>query len=411
MSIPAATAGAGTTVYVGGLPPATTSEALAAAFAPNAPVHAVVIRTFGFCTFSTVEAACSAVEQTNVEIDGRQVHAALSHARYRSCNDSAAAARQGKVNSRSTTSSLFIKIPPARRQQSASVVQKALAATCAEKTEARTRVHIPRKGGSNNHRGFAFVECGGAAEAASLLAALSQNGEWTAEMVRKKRGEGGGGKSRRRRGKRGGRHRGARSSGSEQHYEDDFESDDESDGEGGGAGALVAGLHRATLDADDDGDGDGDDDGDDDGGADGRVDGEDACIDAMASFISESREWALMVQGFLVEHCRSFDASEENRLEWYELHQQLVSMMESMLEAELSKLGVGVEEFVQRLQASRTRSCQAARELVDAVLAMDDFNEFKRMMLQLKADLDLANLPQDTLDRFASGGLAVTHTI
>ena len=89
----------------------------------------------------------------------------------------------------------------------------------------------------------------------------------------------------------------------------------------------------------------------------------------------------------------------------------MVSMMESMLEAELSKLGVGVEEFVQRLQSSRSKACQAAGELVDAVLAMDDFNEFKRMMLQLKGDLDLANLPQDTLDQFASGSLAVTHTI
>ena len=97
--------------------------------------------------------------------------------------------------------------------------------------------------------------------------------------------------------------------------------------------------------------------------------------------------------------------------EWHELHQQLVSMMESMLEAELSKLGVGVEEFAQRLQASRSRSSKAASELVDAVLAMDNFCQFKRMMLQLKADLDLANLPQDTLDRFASGSLGVTRSI
>ena len=48
----------------------------------------------------------------------------------------------------------------------------------------------------------------------------------------------------------------------------------------------------------------------------------DACIQAMAAFVSESREWALGVQGFLLQHCRAFVDTEENRLEWQQLHGQ-----------------------------------------------------------------------------------------
>lgn len=54
-----------------------------------------------------------------------------------------------------------------------------------------------------------------------------------------------------------------------------------------------------------------------------------------------------------------------------------------------------------RLQASP--HSRAATELVEAVMAMDDFRSFKQMMVRLKADLEGADLPQDALDQFASG--------
>ena len=128
---------------------------------------------------------------------------------------------------------------------------------------------------------------------------------------------------------------------------------------------------------------------------------DDACIDAMASFVSESREWALAVQGFLIQHCRSFEAIDENRLEWTELHLELQSLMEGLLEAELAKLGVSVDDFVTRLRAHQGTS-KAAEELIETVIAMDDFHSFKQMMLRLKADLEGSSLPQDTLDQFCS---------
>ena len=136
-------------------------------------------------------------------------------------------------------------------------------------------------------------------------------------------------------------------------------------------------------------------------GGSGTSEADDACVEAMASFVSESREWALGVQGFLVEHCRDFDGREENKLEWFELHSALTSRMERLLEAELAKLGVPVGDFVARLESSP--ESKAASELVETVLAMDDFVRFKSMMIKLRADLERALQPieQDFNVRFA----------
>jgi hypothetical protein len=107
--------------------------------------------------------------------------------------------------------------------------------------------------------------------------------------------------------------------------------------------------------------------------------------------------------------------------------------MEGMLEAELAKLGVPVADFVARLQASppnrsltltptptptpnnhpgtspwtltrrqASPECRAASELVETVLAMDDFVSFKGMMIKLRADLERAMRPiEDFNVRFA----------
>ena len=364
-----------TTVYVGGLPRGTTSGALAAAFASHIPVvHAVSVRTFGFVTFAEAEDAKRAVE-LDIMIDGRQVHAALSHKPYKGLHGQSTNQPTATRSAPSGSASCFVRIPSSRKQRTAAAVHSELLTTCAAHTSSAPRVHVPRRQGSEKHRGFAFVQCAGAADAAALLAALSASSEWEAEMVRKKRG---GSKAR---GRRGGRRGGGRSRPSkpaaaagsaqeDQPYDEDFESDEELEDEA-------------------------------EGGAGGTSEADDACVEAMASFVSESREWALGVQGFLVEHCRDFDDREENKLEWYELHSTLTSQMERLLEAELAKLGVPVGDFVARLESSP--ESKAASELVETVLAMDDFVRFKSMMIKLRADLERALQPieQDFNVRFA----------
>ena len=95
----------------------------------------------------------------------------------------------------------------------------------------------------------------------------------------------------------------------------------------------------------------------------------------------------------------TFEPTEENRLEWHELHAQLQAMVEGMLERQLAQLGVSVDDFVARLQA-----CPESRDgndLLETVLSMDDFGSFKAQMLRLRADLELLHLPDGTLNEFA----------
>ena len=95
----------------------------------------------------------------------------------------------------------------------------------------------------------------------------------------------------------------------------------------------------------------------------------------------------------------TFEPTEENRLEWHELHAQLQAMVEGMLERQLAQLGVSVDDFVARLQAYP--ESRQGNDLLETVLSMDDFGSFKAQMLRLRADLELLHLPDGTLNEFA----------
>ena len=428
------------TVYVGGLQKGTLQEELARAFSPLQVIHAVISRSFGFVTFATPAEAAQAVAMKDVLVCNRPIHAALRHGGSTAGGSTASNARTTSLAGRSVSSgggrSVFVH--RISREAHALQVQAQLTERCLALGVA-ARVVVPRKQGGGHppqHRGFAFLECSSAGDVAILLAGLPGAG-WATEPVRKKRGKNEK-RGKRSGGRRGGGHqgggRGSKSSGNrgqhtagaadgseeEDGYEDDWEDEDGEEDEREESasctpakrkdleGPLTSTLMknpvpanpmsnlsdmelRALM-------------------ADVQMASEgwgshtDACVAAMASFVAESRDWAVNVQGFMVEHCRCFEATEENQLEWHELHQQLCTLIEGMLERELAKLGVAPEDFVERMRNECANKGLtgggAAEELLDAVLAMDDFRFFKEQMLRLKADLELLNLDTDTLDIF-----------
>ena len=223
------------TIYVGGLGPTTSPDSLAACFQPLPAVHAVVMRAFGFVTFSSVGEAQQAVDRQDLLIDGRPVHAALSHS---SRGVSAAGARPAVRQAGGACRSVFIHQVP--KHIAAIAVQKLLSSACSSLASEPVRVAVPRKQGGAQpaqHRGFAFIECASAADAAAVLAGL-QPTEWRAEPVRKPktRGDGKGGKGTRGRRRGGRRSRGGagrRGGGGAQEaaYEDDFEEEGEEEEE------------------------------------------------------------------------------------------------------------------------------------------------------------------------------------
>jgi len=243
------------TVYVGGLGPATSPDSLAACFKPLCAVHAVVMRSFGFVTFSSVGEAQQAAERQDLLIDDRPVHAALSHSRR---GVSAAGARPSGRQA-GACRSVFVHHMP--KHIAAIAAQRMLSSACSKLASEPVRVTVPRKHGGAQpaqHRGFAFVECASAADAAAVLAGL-QPTQWRAEPVRKPktRGDGKGGKGTRGRRRGGRRSRGGagrRGGGGEQEatYEDDFEEEgEEEEQQEAGAGEEGEGeddaAHVATM--------------------------------------------------------------------------------------------------------------------------------------------------------------------
>ena len=225
------------TIYVGGLGPTTSPDSLAACFQPLPAVHAVVMRSFGFVTFASVGEAQQAVDRQDLLIDGRPVHAALSHS---SRGVSTAGARPAGRQAGGACRSVFVHHVP--KHIAAIAVQRLLSSACSSLASEPVRVAVPRKQGGAQpaqHRGFAFVECASAADAAAVLAGLRPT-EWRAEPVRKPktRGDGKGGKGSRGRRRGGRRSRGGagrRGGGGAQGaaYEDDFEEEEEEEEEEG----------------------------------------------------------------------------------------------------------------------------------------------------------------------------------
>ena len=219
------------TIYVGGLGPTTSPDSLAACFQPLPAVHAVVMRSFGFVTFASVGEAQQAVDRQDLLIDGRPVHAALSHSNR---GVAAAGARSAGRQADGACRSVFVHHVP--KHIAAIAVQRLLSSACSSLASEPVRVAVPRKQGGAQpaqHRGFAFVECASAADAAAVLAGLRPT-EWRAEPVRKPktRGDGKGGKGSRGRRRGGRRSRGGagrRGGGGAQGaaYEDDFEEEEE----------------------------------------------------------------------------------------------------------------------------------------------------------------------------------------
>ena len=92
------------------------------------------------------------------------------------------------------------------------------------------------------------------------------------------------------------------------------------------------------------------------------------------------------VMGFIDEHCAVFDDEEENKLEFTVVHTEFKRLVESLLSDFLCEVGVPPERFVDVLANS------AHDELNDFVLAsiltVDDFPQFKAMMVRRNAELD-----------------------
>ena len=451
--------------FVGGLTRAASKEdvlALVATFGIQSALNFSLVpsRGFGFLRLSSAEEHARLLTLRQVTLHDRPV--------YFLAPDSAAAPTVIKLNvssapaRRGATLFVFSLNPNLDSRAMHSRAMQALltdAATQHSKAGAPS-AHVVRKQSGSAHKGYAFVACQSAADAALVMAGLQADG-WRVEWMRPKGKPRKGGKHRGRKGKRRGGGHGCRpgdcaafearlvygdeDDGDEDAYEQEFEGDEDDQALALSAGvssrptattleavaaktAEVASPHReqcrevlpreqcrgvlASLLGDEGGNRDGGGietaaggDLHDGTGSPSDGDAQDALV-AMGEFVTSSTEWSAFVNGFLLQHCRTFDDSEENRLEWHTLHLEFCSQLEALLEQQLSILGVAVDDFVELLGEKPRENYDA---FLEAVLAIDDFGRFKAAMLDLKRDLLGYTLPADMIDH-VKGAWTTRHT-
>ncbi|XP_051507119.1 cilia- and flagella-associated protein 36 isoform X10 [Myxocyprinus asiaticus] len=89
-------------------------------------------------------------------------------------------------------------------------------------------------------------------------------------------------------------------------------------------------------------------------------------------------------------NCSVFDDEDENKLTYTEIHQQYKQLVEQLLENHMQEVGISEQQFVHACSSStKTKSLQA---VFQPVLATDDFQMFRSLMVQKNMELQLQAL-------------------
>ena len=136
--------------------------------------------------------------------------------------------------------------------------------------------------------------------------------------------------------------------------------------------------------------------------------------DATASWLYEAvirylqgPMYTTPLMGFIDAKCLVFDDDEENKLEFTVLHNEFKDLVEGLLTDFLAELGVTPERF-----ADVVERASAEKELGDfvatSILTVDDFLQFKAMMVRRNRDLTKEVLEAHGMETTASTARAVT---
>eukprot|EP00321_Phaeocystis_globosa_P007078 CAMPEP_0118822418 /NCGR_PEP_ID=MMETSP1162-20130426/9172_1 /TAXON_ID=33656 /ORGANISM="Phaeocystis Sp, Strain CCMP2710" /LENGTH=234 /DNA_ID=CAMNT_0006752965 /DNA_START=170 /DNA_END=870 /DNA_ORIENTATION=+ len=109
-------------------------------------------------------------------------------------------------------------------------------------------------------------------------------------------------------------------------------------------------------------------------------------FDAVLGFL-KSPGWALPVMSFIDDNCIVFDSEDENKLAYMDIYTAFRDMVDSLLEMHLEELGVTGEQFAAVCEAAAQQ--QVGMEVLEQILAVDDFVSFKKMMVKRNMELEL----------------------
>ena len=104
---------------------------------------------------------------------------------------------------------------------------------------------------------------------------------------------------------------------------------------------------------------------------------QDWILDIIADYLA-SPVWKNPIIEFIDENCIIFEDSEENRLEYTEIHMKFKKLVESKLEAYIQDLGINQQVFVATCSKAAKK---LHKSILQQILACDDFLLFKQLMV------------------------------
>ena len=98
------------------------------------------------------------------------------------------------------------------------------------------------------------------------------------------------------------------------------------------------------------------------------------------------------------------DAEDENKLAYMDIYTAFRDMVDSLLDMHLEELGVTAEQFAAVCEAAASQ--QVGMEVLEQILAVDDFVSFKKMMVKRNMELELEAMKalQSLSEQIADGG-------
>uniref|UniRef100_A0A3P8RU83 Cilia- and flagella-associated protein 36 n=1 Tax=Amphiprion percula TaxID=161767 RepID=A0A3P8RU83_AMPPE len=113
-------------------------------------------------------------------------------------------------------------------------------------------------------------------------------------------------------------------------------------------------------------------------------------VESIVGYLG-SPEWVIPVTDFMENKCTVFDDEDENKLSYTEIHQQYKKLVEKLLENYMQEVGINEQQFLDACTSPFARS-KTLQTVFQPVLATDDFQMFRSLMIQKNMELQLQAL-------------------
>uniref|UniRef100_A0A1A7YTU9 Cilia- and flagella-associated protein 36 n=1 Tax=Iconisemion striatum TaxID=60296 RepID=A0A1A7YTU9_9TELE len=113
-------------------------------------------------------------------------------------------------------------------------------------------------------------------------------------------------------------------------------------------------------------------------------------VESIVGYLG-SPEWVTPVTDFMENKCTVFDDEDENKLSYTEIHEQYKKLAEKLLENYMQEVGINEQQLLDACTSPFAKS-KSLQSVFQPVLATDDFQMFRSLMVQKNMELQLQAL-------------------